>query len=160
MTHEHVAFRDAHKRGAIQKRSSCPASATSAHNDRRGWYAERPQTRATVARVRNRRPRPRPAVGRLQRQYVTVQRRGAAPRRNRVRVLRGAFRVTSERSVSGKMPRKTKDLYSMDDDLKLVELIKTYPFLFDARHDLSKNQGARDNVWKAISDEMKRSGKS
>lgn len=58
------------------------------------------------------------------------------------------------------MKPKSQVTFSVDEDFRLVGLVKKHPFLFDLQHELSKNQGVRDNVWKEISDEMQRSGNS
>lgn len=42
---------------------------------------------------------------------------------------------------------------------KLAELVSKHPSLFNAEHELYKDQVVRENVWNQISNELKKNGK-
>lgn len=45
------------------------------------------------------------------------------------------------------------------DDIALAELIKKHPCLFNIKHELYNDQTTRDDAWKTISNELKRTSK-
>lgn len=49
--------------------------------------------------------------------------------------------------------------FSPEDDVKLAELVSKHPSLFNAEHELYKDQVVRENVWNQISSELKKNGK-
>jgi hypothetical protein len=55
-------------------------------------------------------------------------------------------------------PRKWPTNLKMDDG-KLVELVQAYPHLYNKRHELYKNNRAKENAWKVIAQDMHTSGR-
>lgn len=56
-------------------------------------------------------------------------------------------------------PFKSQVFFSPEEDVRLAKIVSQHPFIFNAQHELHKDQGMRDNIWKKISEDMKKSRK-
>lgn len=58
-----------------------------------------------------------------------------------------------------KMPPKSQTLFSVEDDIKLAELVSKHPSVYDLKHKFYKNLGVKENAWTQIADKMEKNGK-
>jgi len=54
----------------------------------------------------------------------------------------------------------SKVLFTVVEDEKFVEMVAKFNCLYDLRCTLYKNQTTKDNAWKEVAEEVKRSGKN
>lgn len=52
-----------------------------------------------------------------------------------------------------------KFTFSCEEDDKLIEAVASHPALYDLKHELYKDQRAKDNIWVIIGNAVGRSGK-
>lgn len=54
----------------------------------------------------------------------------------------------------------SKVLFTVIEDEKLVEMVAKYNLLYDLGCSLYRNQTIKDNAWKEVAEQVKRSGKN
>lgn len=56
-------------------------------------------------------------------------------------------------------PKIEKFTFSSEQDDKLIEALAPHPALYDLKHELYRDQRAKDNIWITIANEVGRTGK-
>jgi len=57
------------------------------------------------------------------------------------------------------MPPKSQTQFSVEDDIKLAELVSRHPSVYDLKNEFYKNLGVKENVWTQIAEKMEKNGK-
>jgi len=57
------------------------------------------------------------------------------------------------------MPPKSQTSFTVEDDIKLAELVSKHPSVYDLINKFYKNLGVKENVWTQMAEEMEKNGK-